>query len=102
MTFVVREAESPSTHAFRAPDALELLDWKRRIFALYEHVRAEPDPEAAWKMWRQVREELYPTHPQSPLPPGGREAYGDAFFPYDPAFRLTAELVDAPPGPIPI
>ena len=102
MTFVVGEAESLGTHAFTARDALDLLDWKRRVFALYEHVRVEPDPEAAWNTWRQVREELYRTHLQSPLPAGGRESYGDAFFPYDPAFRVTAELVDAPPGPSPV
>ena len=28
---------------FTIADALDLLDWKRRIFALYEAVRAEAD-----------------------------------------------------------
>ena len=52
------------------PEWLDLLDWKRRVFDLYREVRLEPDPEAAWRRWRAVRDELFATHPQSPLPPG--------------------------------
>ena len=33
-----------------AAATLELLDWKRRIFALYAAVRDEPDPIAAWRL----------------------------------------------------
>src|SRR5436190_1180856 len=40
-----------------AADTLALLDWKRRVFALYAAVRAMP-PEAAWELWRDTREEL--------------------------------------------
>jgi hypothetical protein len=89
-------------HAFTADDALDLLDWKRRIFALYDRVRAAPDPEDAWNEWRDVREELYRTHPQSPLPPDRRATYGDTFFPYDPAYRVVAEIVDGDCTPSPI
>ena len=49
-------------------DRLELLDWKRRIFALYQDVRGSPDPLAAWRQWRGVRDELFFAHPQSPVP----------------------------------
>ncbi|HZO48988.1 MAG TPA: DUF1684 domain-containing protein [Gaiellaceae bacterium] len=87
---------------FAAHDALDLLDWKRRVFDLYERVRAEPDAEAAWRLWRDTREHLYRTHPQSPLPPERRAAYRDAFFPYDPAYRVVAEVVDARPRPSPV
>jgi len=31
-----------------AAETLDLLDWKRRIFALYAEVRAAADPRAAW------------------------------------------------------
>ena len=90
---------------FTVADALDLLDWKRRIFALYEAVRATDDPEAAWILWRDTREHLYRTHPQSPLPARRRASYGDAFFPYDPAYRVVGELVgargDGLPSPIP-
>jgi uncharacterized protein (DUF1684 family) len=67
-------------NAFTVHDALDLLDWKRRIFALYEEVRASRDPEAAWNHWRETREELYRTHPQSPVPADRRARYSDAFF----------------------
>ncbi len=77
---------------FTVHDAVDLLDWKRRIFALYEEVRATPDPEAAWNQWRETREELYRTHPQSPVPADRRAGYGEAFFPYDPAYRVVGEI----------
>jgi uncharacterized protein (DUF1684 family) len=100
----VARVETLHADAFTADDALDLLDWKRRIFALYAHVRSERDPEAAWNLWRETREELYRTHSQSPLAAETRAAYGDAFFPYEPAFRVIAEVVDAEPvsSPIPV
>jgi len=96
---MAREAEA---HAFGARDALDLLDWKRRIFALYAEVRAEDDPVSAWRHWRDAREELYRTHPQSPIPAATRAGYGNAFFPYDPAFRVLAEVTNGTPVPSPI
>jgi len=94
--------DAAGTHGFAARDALDLLDWKRGIFALYEQVRAAESPEAAWTLWRDVREELYRAHPQSPLPRASRSAYRDAFFPYDPSYRVLAEVVDVEPRPSPI
>jgi uncharacterized protein len=76
-----------------AVDALELLDWKRRIFELYSEVRRAASPEAAWQHWRDVRDELFRSHPQSPSP--GYE--GVAYFPYDPALRFLAEVEPAEP-----
>ena len=86
-----------------AEATLELLDWKRRVFALYADVRASGDPEAAWRRWRETRDELFRTHPQSPLPESGRAAFTRLdYFDYDPAFRVDASLrdLDAPPLPI--
>lgn len=79
-------------------ETLELLDWKRRVFALYAEIRAASDPEAAWLLWRSTRDELFRTHPQSPLP-----GYtGLEYYDYDPAARVLAELEDvaAPPATI--
>ena len=74
-------------------DELELLDWKRRVFALYAEVRDSPDPVAAWERWRAVRDELFRTHPQSPLPEGERASYpGVPCFDYAPALRVLAEV----------
>ena len=68
-------------------DQLSLLDWKRRIFALYAEVRADADSERAWRHWCAVRDALYRTHPQSPRP-GGVPSY----FPYDPSLRFDARV----------
>lgn len=85
-----------------AADTLALLDWKRRVSGLYAEVRALP-PEEGWERWRQTRDELFRTHPQSPLPADRRASFaGLEYWPYDPDARVLAELedVDAPPGPI--
>ena len=34
---------------FGAADALDLLDWRRQVFALYEEARASSDPRSAWE-----------------------------------------------------
>ena len=74
-------------------DVLHLLDWKRRVFALYAEVRATAEPERAWRRWRDVRDDLFRTHPQSPRP--GYDAL--AYLDYDPALRFLAEVVPAEP-----
>jgi uncharacterized protein len=74
-------------------DELTLLDWKRRVFALYAEVRAEHDPERGWRHWREVRDELYRSHPQSPLPADRRADFdGLPYFDYDPALRLVGAV----------
>jgi uncharacterized protein (DUF1684 family) len=71
-------------------DELELLDWKRRIFELYAEVRADPQPERGWQRWREVREELFRSHPQTPSP-----AARARYFDYDPAFRVHGTVEPA-------
>jgi uncharacterized protein (DUF1684 family) len=77
-------------------DELTLLDWKRRVFALYADVRAEPDPDRAWRRWRKARDELFRLHPQSPLPPERRAAFlGLAYYDYDPGLRVLGTVEPA-------
>jgi hypothetical protein len=77
-------------------DELTLLDWKRRVFELYAVVRDDPDPEHAWQHWRDVRDELFRAHPQSPVPADRRGAFeGLPYFDYDPAFRVLAAIEPA-------
>jgi uncharacterized protein (DUF1684 family) len=71
--------------------SLALLDWRRRVFALYAEVRAIEEPRAAWERWVAVRAELYRTHPQSPRV-GGEPRY----FPYAEGWRFEARVEDAP------
>jgi uncharacterized protein (DUF1684 family) len=79
-------------------DALQLLDWKRRVFELYAHIRAADDPEAAWKEWRAIRDDLLARHPQSPIPPSERGRFrGLTYFDYDPAYRVLARVQPAEP-----
>jgi uncharacterized protein (DUF1684 family) len=77
-------------------DELELLDWKRRVFALYAAVRAEPDAARAVADWCAGRDALFASHPQTPLPAERRAGFsGLPYFPFDPAARVTAEVVPA-------
>jgi uncharacterized protein (DUF1684 family) len=81
-----------------ARERLDLLDWKRRVFALYGEVRAADDPEAAWHAWRSGRDELFASHPQSPLSGESRRRFASLdFFPYEPALRVEAEVVSCTP-----
>jgi hypothetical protein len=75
-------------------DELELLDWKRRVFALYAAARSTDDPEAAWRTWRAGRDALFRDHPQSPLSAGERQNFiGIDYFDYEPAFRVLGEVL---------
>jgi len=90
-----RPCWTASVAGIRSADVLDLLDWKRRVFALYADVRAAAEPEAAWRRWRETRDELFRSHPQSPLPEDARGAFaGLDYYPYDPSARVTAELAD--------
>ncbi|HKX25382.1 MAG TPA: DUF1684 domain-containing protein [Actinomycetota bacterium] len=82
-----------------ARDHLDLLDWKRRILALYAEVRSADDHQVSWGRWREVRRELITTHPQSPIrEPDRRAAFeGPWYFEHDPAYRTLAEVEGAEP-----
>jgi uncharacterized protein (DUF1684 family) len=83
-----------------AAETFELLDWKRRIFALYGETRVAPDPEVAWRAWRKIRDELFRTHPSSPIPADERASYpGVPCFDYDPAMRILAVVEPVEPSP---
>ncbi|MBA3244392.1 MAG: DUF1684 domain-containing protein [Actinobacteria bacterium] len=81
-------------------DILTLLDWKRRVFALYQSVRSAADPEEAWGLWRETRDDLYRDHPQSPLSEEARRDFGGLdYFDYDPRLRVLAEVSAVEPEP---
>jgi uncharacterized protein (DUF1684 family) len=75
--------------------SLTLLDWRRQVRDLYAQVRADPDPVSAHELWRAGRDQLFATHPDSPLLPEARAAFtGLNVAPYDPALRFEV-TVDA-------
>jgi uncharacterized protein (DUF1684 family) len=79
-------------------EALDLLDWRRRIAALYAEVRAEPDARRAWQTWRATRDAMFASHPQSPIPAGERTSFGGVdYFEYEPDARVLAEVSPTDP-----
>ena len=76
--------------------SITLLGWRRRIRDLYTAVRAEPDARLGWQLWRRGRDELFATHPDSPVRPAAFRPL--PYFPYDPAFRFSAALEPAGSG----
>ena len=74
---------------------LELLDYRRQVFDLYADVRGQlrDDPQAAHGHWRDGRDRLFAGHPQTALAPDARAGFsGLPYYPYDPAFAVTAPL----------
>ena len=71
--------EQPTLH-----DTLDLWDYRRRVADLYASVRGATPGEATWLNWREQRDTLFATHPQSAIPPEQRAALeGLPYFDYD-------------------
>ena len=77
----------------------ELVDYRRRVAAIYARVRDDTaDAQTRWMAFRRARDELFNTHPQSPLAAEARAAFGGLdYYPYDPAMRfvVAVESIDA-------
>jgi hypothetical protein len=91
--------ETPTEAGARAVSALQIADWRRRVFGLYASVRqlAATSPAAAHAHWISCRNDLFSSHPASPLLP---EDLADftvlPVVPYDPDWRYEAPIVPAP------
>ena len=75
--------------------ALQLADWRRRVFGLYSGVRqlSVHDPAAGHELWKSGRDELFGGHPQSPLLPDDRARFTGLTVPrYDPDWRYELEV----------
>jgi len=76
--------------------ALDVADWRRRVHATYTAVREATDLYAAHDRWRRDRDELFATHPSTPLLPGDRADFtGLPVRPYDPDWRFEVALTAA-------
>jgi uncharacterized protein (DUF1684 family) len=68
--------------------SLELLDWRRRVAALYAEVRAASDPAQAHAHWVAARADLLAHHPVSPI-----RAATLRYAPYDARWRFEVEVL---------
>jgi len=78
---------------------IDLLDYRRRVNDLYGAVRRERerDPRAAHRVWREGRDDLFRSHPQSALPQSERGSFrGLPYYDYDPRFVFTAAVRSLP------
>ena len=70
-----------------------VLDWRRKVHAIYSAVRLEPDPARGHAFWVEQRDQLLKTHPASPVPRAIRESYAGAdVADYDPQLRYTVSV----------
>ncbi len=78
----------------KSPDPvalLDLVDWRRRVGDLYR-----TSGPAAVETFRKGRDELFKSHPQSPIDPEERHVFaGLKYFAYDPAYRVHAKMAAA-------
>jgi len=69
-------------------DAIDLIDWRRRVGDLYRL-----DGATAITDFRKKRDDLFRSHPQSPIEPEERSGFtGLSYFDYDPAYRVKARM----------
>src|SRR5258708_40057513 len=80
----------------------KFLDYRRCVAAIYADVRnSESDNVATWQRFRQERDELFCTHPQSALSPEQQSSFsGLPYFDYDPAFRFILPVEPTPEASI--
>ncbi len=71
-----------------AQGLLDLVDWRRRVGDLYRS--SGPD---ALVRFRRGRDDLFRSHPQSPIEPEERASFaGLRYFPHDPECRVNARF----------
>lgn len=82
-----------------ARTAAEVVDWRRRVFALYAAVRDAESPEDAHELWRIERDELLLHHPATPLLSEDRLLFdGLPIASYDPQWRFELPILPAEAG----
>lgn len=75
--------------------SLTLLDWRRRIAAMWAAARAggDTDPAGSLERFRAAKDELFRTHPDTPIAPADRADFsGLAYWPHDPSLRFRTPV----------
>ncbi len=81
----------------RVGEYLELLDWRRRVAELYARLRQMPPDAETLDWFRREKDDLFRSHPQSPIPAEGRAGFeGLKYWPYDLDGRVLAQFESAP------
>src|SRR5688572_10446352 len=79
---------------------LDLLDYRRRVTAMYASIRvAGINAPESFALFRATRDELFARHPQSALDATQKQSFTHLnYYAYNPAYRVLAEveLLDAP------
>jgi uncharacterized protein len=72
--------------------ALAVVDWRLRVARIYAEARAAADPAAGHRTWIEARDELFATHPASPIL--DRPSFvGLDVAPYDAALRFVVPVL---------
>src|SRR5437588_4385206 len=82
------------------PDFLDLYDYRRCVAAMYreraEALQSGEDAALVLQRFRETRDALFATHPQSALDEEQRQQFkGLRYFPYNPAGSVVAEVETA-------
>lgn len=78
---------------------MEVVDWRRRVFALYDAVRIAESAEEAHELWRIERDDLMLRHPATPLLADAQALFeGLPVASYDPAWRFELPILPAETG----
>jgi len=70
---------------------LDLWDYRRRVHDMYRMIRERGPGPGSWSEWVVDRDELFATHPQSPIEDRSRFS-GLPYFPYDPGWRTSGRF----------
>jgi uncharacterized protein (DUF1684 family) len=72
----------------------DLMDYRRRVSSMYYRIRQHGTQSSqAWVYYREVRDELFREHPQSPLDADQKARFTELrYFNYDPAYRIVAAI----------
>lgn len=80
---------------------LELWDYRRRVAEAYRRVRLGGAGAETWTRWRDDRDALFATHPQSAIEPERRAAFGGLdYFDHDPGWRFEVDVEPRTPAEI--
>jgi uncharacterized protein len=73
---------------------LDLLDYRRRVFAMYSQIREQGTAApASFALFRSTRDDLFATHPQSALDTQQKSTFrGLRYYEYNPAYRMLVAL----------